>query len=227
MKRAHSIRTFVRLAAAMILTVPLFPVTLIDENRTASIVIPVNATAAERFAAEELETYLEKITGKKPAIVRGTAGGVNIVLGAHPLNDDLGWKTLSPDEFIIDVSKDTVRIAGGVGPSVYNTKNSNTYVQERGTLYGVYEFLETLGVRWYRPEVWGEHVPSQARIELPAGRKKHQPGYRYRMGMHNYCQDGREQTADEGSRTMLWGYAIISIPDYTGRTCNGTADRSK
>ncbi|NIA28968.1 MAG: DUF4838 domain-containing protein [Actinobacteria bacterium] len=46
-----------------------------------------------------------------------------------------------------------------------------------GTLYGVYHFLESLGVRWYDPEVKGTIIPQNAVLQFPAKTIIEQPGY--------------------------------------------------
>ena len=44
-----------------------------------------------------------------------------------------------------------------------------------GTLYGVYHFLESAGVRWFAPGTDGESVPVGARVELPPAVVVEQP----------------------------------------------------
>lgn len=170
-----------------------------------TICIPAQATAAEQFAASELQTYLKKITGELAPIATGETipqTGKTIILGRHPRNSDLKWSELSPDEFIIEALPDTIRIAGGVGKEITNV-NGQKFVQERGTLYGVYEFLENLGVRWYRPEPWGEYVPNSEQITLPSNRKKYQPGYKYRYGMNGY-RWWKDETMEQRALARLW-----------------------
>lgn len=192
----------------------------IDATQMPYIVIPANPSAAEKFAAEELQTYLEKITGSKAKIVSGAVTGKAIVLGAHPANDALDWKSLSPDEFVIDSTPDALRIAGGREAAIMNNKDGKLYVQERGTLYGVYELLESLGVRWYRPEAWGENVPLSKTLDIPDGRKKYQPGYKYRVGMASYCH-WTDETPAERAMAQRWAIrnrinVIESFPQYGG-----------
>ncbi|MBI4024526.1 MAG: DUF4838 domain-containing protein [Verrucomicrobia bacterium] len=168
------------------------------------IVIPPGATGAESFAAKELQTYLGKITGQTLVItnVAGAEGISAIILGSHPANADLGWKSLTPDEFILEASGSRVRIAGGRAPSVTDA-NGKVYARERGTLYGVCEFLEQLGVRWYRPEPWGEHVPKLDRIEVPVGKKTHRPAYAYRYGLNSY-RWWKDQTEEQSLLARVW-----------------------
>ena len=177
---------------------------LLSARRTPTIVLPPTPTPVENFAARQLQTYLRRITGKKPHLERTAApkGAPLIILGPHPYNQDLGWQKLDPDSFVIAVGPHRLRIAGGIGPTVKNAKGQ-VFVQERGTLYGVYQFLENLGVRWYRPERWGEYVPKLKRIVLPLGRKTYRPAYKYRWGIDDYV-DWQDETARQRARTHLW-----------------------
>jgi len=168
-----------------------------------NIVIPEKASKTERFAAEELKSYLSRITGKTPGIVTSEVPNQpSIILGRHDKNQELNWADLSPDEFIIEVKPERIQIVGGMKPSVFD-KSGREYPQERGTLYGVYELLEKLGVRWYRPEPWGENVPTLSNIEIPAGRQKHSPAYPYRSGLNIYCYNA-DATLQQHEMAALW-----------------------
>jgi len=133
-------------------------VTLSDEGKSQyRIVVPVGAIPAERYAADELQHYLEKMSGakipittdaKKPAPYEIVLGD-NRLLAKSPAKIDFG--KLGPDGFVLRTDGDRLIIAGG---------------RPRGTLNGVYTLLEEkLGVRWFTPEL--EVAPSQNRIELP------------------------------------------------------------
>ncbi len=178
--------------------------TLLDAKTTPAIVLPVAPTAAESFAARELQTYLQKMTGQTVTITNTVraSSGPSIVLGAHPLNQSLHWESLTPDQYVIDVSASRVRIAGGRALPVQDAQGK-VHVQERGTLYGVYELLESLGVRWYRPDPWGEHVPQLDRIQLPVGRQTYRPAYKYRYGINGY-RWWKDETMEQRARARLW-----------------------
>src|SRR5690606_24333507 len=143
--------------------------TLVASNVQPQIVVAPDAAASEKFAAKELSTYLEKISGQRILVTEnmnpmaGTRRGPLIVLGHHPQNASLQPGKLEVQESIIEVEPNRVRIVGGKLPPVANPEGK-TLVRDRGTLYGVYNLLDSLGVRWYRPEPWGEHVPHLATI---------------------------------------------------------------
>lgn len=119
------------------------------------IVLPADATDVEQTAAEELKTYMSRITGEELQIVTEGSGEVasGIYIGAtdfaasnqvtYPNNAyNEGWA-------IKAVGRNLV-ITGG---------------ETRGALYGVYHLLEdSLGVRWWN--YWEEYVPlmDEARV---------------------------------------------------------------
>jgi hypothetical protein len=133
-------------------------VTLCDHGKTQyRIVLPANAIPSERYAAEELQNYLEKMSGAKPAIVTDSEkpSGREILLGDNAHLEKAGIKVdfnrLGTDGFVLRVDGNRLVIAGG---------------RPRGTLNGVYTMLEEkLGVRWFTPEL--ETVPKLTRVRLP------------------------------------------------------------
>ena len=106
------------------------------------IVTAVNAAEAERFAAEELRSYLSRISGRTfeirtapgpdiPAIFVGRDACISAGLVPDP--------DLTDDGFVIDCDDRRLCITG---------------IHPRGTLYGVYAFLEDcLGCRFF-PRKW-------------------------------------------------------------------------
>lgn len=190
-------------------------------ERPPSIAISPNPTSVERFAAEELGKYLKAITGADITVTDSpNPEGKAIILGGHPENDALEWSKLDPDEFVIDVGAQTIRIAGGRLPTTFDAEGKE-HPHERGTLYGVYDLLEKLGVRWYRPEPWGEYVPLLKDLVLEGGREKQSPAYRYRAGLNLYCY-GPDGTAEEHEMVQLWATRnrlntnMWTLPKYGG-----------
>ncbi|MBO5725419.1 MAG: DUF4838 domain-containing protein [Lentisphaeria bacterium] len=115
-----------------------------------AVVIPAAPVKnGSRTGLQELRTYLQKICGKAPAVIR--EGGkipadVPVIYygnTAFAAARKVDLKKMGDEEWLIrSVGKDLI-IAGG---------------EPRGNLYGVYHFLEdVLGVRWLSPHV--EYVP--------------------------------------------------------------------
>ncbi len=179
--------------------------TLADAPTLPQIILPATPSDAEKFAAEELSTYLGKITSKTIPVIpadnpQAMADTVQIILGNHPLNADLHPEKLEVEEATISVEPNRLRIAGGWDPTVTNAKGVVS-VRDRGVMYGVYELLDRLGVRWFRPEAWGEHVPQQSTVTLPLGKDTFKPAYKYRGGFNIY---GYKQTAEQGRLANRW-----------------------
>src|SRR5690348_18375851 len=75
------------------------------DKQPCAIIVATNAPASERYAAEELQRYLERITGVKPSIVDDScpAGTHEILLGDNQHLRKLGLQldsdTLGPTAF--------------------------------------------------------------------------------------------------------------------------------
>ncbi len=127
------------------------------------------ASESEQFAAEELMRYLNRVTGANFSLISG--GDVPeyaLVVGpCNALNElgiNLDKENLGNEGFIIRTAGNRIIIAGG---------------QPRGTLYGVYTFLEDLvGCRWYTPTL--EKVPERPTLDIGAPDIRFVPKLEYR-----------------------------------------------
>ena len=143
---------------------------LADKGKSSyQIIISTNALPAERYAAEELQRYLKKISGATLPIAtddqRPTAREIILGDNAH-LRSLIKYDTgaLGTEGFLLRTDHNRLIIAGG---------------KPRGTLYGVYALLEKkLGVRWFTPEL--EVVPQTNRLTLPALNETEIPALEYR-----------------------------------------------
>jgi hypothetical protein len=113
------------------------------------IVYSQTATAAENTAVQELADHLKKILGKPVSCVREGEKFISdcpIYVGQTKFaSTGTNLKNFGPEESLIQSSGKALVITGG---------------RPRGTLYGVYEFLERyLGVRWYFPGDKGMVIP--------------------------------------------------------------------
>ncbi len=134
------------------------------------IVVATNTIPSERYAAEELQSYLEKITGAKFPIVGEDAKPAKreILVGASNRMRQLGtaidFAQLGPEGFVLRTDGRRLVIAGG---------------KPRGTLYGVYTFLEEkLGVRWFTQDL--EQVPRTNRLSIAVLNQTTVPRLEYR-----------------------------------------------
>ncbi|MEM3104509.1 MAG: DUF4838 domain-containing protein [Candidatus Bathyarchaeia archaeon] len=147
------------------------PIVLVDEGRSRyRIIIPVDAIPSEQYAAEELQRYLERISGVKLPITTDDQPMTDfeILLGDNKHLHSLGLQVdpvkLGSEGFLLKTLNNYLIIVGG---------------KPRGTLYGVYTLLEEkLGVRWFTPEV--EYVPKKTRVEIPPMDDFQKPALEYR-----------------------------------------------
>lgn len=133
------------------------PITLVEQGTSRyRIVLTATPTVHEAEAAEVLKEHLLEISGAALPIVHADrpVHPYEVVLGANERLDELGipvdFGELGEDGFTIMTAGDRLIIAGG---------------SEKGTLYGVYAFLEEhLGARLYSPTV--KILPKQETITL-------------------------------------------------------------
>ena len=123
-------------------------VVVVSSDRKTVIRLPENATAQERFAASELQKYLQMITGTDIDVVTAVDGSARVIrVGGCPTEDD----AMPEDSYRIRIADGDLWICGG---------------GKRGTIYGVYGFLENhCGYRKYTGET--EIVPHTETITVP------------------------------------------------------------
>ena len=131
------------------------------------IALASNAGKTETYAAEELSAYISKMSGK-PVVIsdRLHEEKVNIVVGksACEAAGFLPDNDLTDDGFMIESRENLIFITG---------------THPRGTLFGVYEFLEEyLGCRFFSPEV--EVVPTRNEMVIKPVSLKQIPMIEYR-----------------------------------------------
>jgi hypothetical protein len=171
-----------------------------DEASRYRIVVPSAATEHELKAANVLKTYLLQISGTALPIVAAdeARSKYEIVLGQNDRLDELtiglNLNTLKEDGFLIKTDSMRLIIAGG---------------NEKGTLYGVYTFLEKyLGCRMYSPTV--KIIPEQKRIALGSINDLQVPvitfrDTHYRVTWHDEYTDWHKLDHDENGERTSWG----------------------
>ena len=153
----------------------------------ASIVLPEKAGPSVRYAAEELQRCIGKMTDVKLPIVEGvakkTAKAIRLIQ-----TDEYG-----ADGFRVRVNNGLVEIFGG----------------RRGILYGSFELLEKYGgCGWYAS--WHEVIPRKDRFTLPSNLDDTQkPAFEMRMPT---WQDVRE-APEFASKLRVNGHACDGAPD--------------
>ncbi len=156
-------------------------------DRSSEIVVAAGSPYATHLAAEELNRFLEGVLGAPLRVVaRPTEGVPAILLGAGAA------APVKPppdrDGYVIYATGDRLSIVGGdddVGDVDATAARPHEALWQpcfrRGTLFGVYAFLERFaGVRMYFPGELGTCVPRASRIAVPEGRVEEAPAFAVR-----------------------------------------------
>jgi len=165
---------------------------LTEAGRTPfAIVVHRRATPAERHAALELASFLQQISGAALPVREVTEPPKNAE-HAILVGPDAAGGIISPAEiarlgqegYVLRARASTLAIAGG---------------RPRGTLYGVYSFLEdSLGCRWFTPTV--SRIPKKDRVTIPALDRTFTPRLEYRATDYPGSRD-----ADWAARNKING----------------------
>lgn len=199
----HRVILSVTILVAYTFTQPAHALILVKNGKPqAVIVIDAQAADSVKHAANELQSYICKITGAKLPIQNDLPAAsptlIPIFVGESAGTRERGLASadLKPDGFHTVVSKKWMAILGRdySGTPVYGYCNPWQYNEvynpqlklgafgEAGTLYGVYQFLENAcGIRWYMHGKLGEVVPSRKTMTISEGKWVNSPdfGYRY------------------------------------------------
>ena len=143
-----------------------------------TVLVPENASEAELYAASELEEFLFSATGAR--LPQETDAGKSlsadsryIVIGNSRLKQDAGIVTdenvLGTDGFVIENKDKNLFLSGAA---------------DRGTLYSVYEFLESaVGIRFLAVDE--TYIPETRDVFLYSGRDEQVPAFQ-RRDVHFY-----------------------------------------
>jgi hypothetical protein len=141
--------------------------------------VPPDATAAESYAAYELQRVLQRLTGRTPGLegrdrtAAGRAVRVGRAAGAAALER---LKALPPDSYLLATAADDSLLLAG-----------NT---DLGTLYAVYDFLRLQGCGWYTVGPTGEVIPKREALALPGPDVLESPDWTVR-GLFEHRQQWR------------------------------------
>ena len=134
-----------------------------DSPRDGQKTADANPVQKVRLAAEELQRYIEKISGAKLPIISESepVSGPVVLVGASKktallkLDIPSGLTSERKEEgYLIWAKNDTLVLAG------------NDEGPYQGTFFAVSEFLNRQGVRWFMPSEFGEVVPKCATIKI-------------------------------------------------------------
>jgi|UniRef100_UPI003782FFF2 hypothetical protein len=148
------------------------------------VVIADDANAVQRAAAAELASYVSRITGQKVEAMKASVfalskttgqsffvgdGAAEVALGNSPKP----WKT---EEWMLRSVPQGLVLAGDDGAG-----DPWSITTAAGSMLAVYTLLEDhLGVRWFWPGEFGEHVPANADALVPGLIDRRQPAFEIR-----------------------------------------------
>jgi hypothetical protein len=143
----------------------------------ATIVTAADAGDVTKRAAEVLQGYLERIGGAKLDIQteEATVSGARILVGMSKRVRDARIDV--PSGFTNQMNEEGY-IVRTVGTDLILA--GNEHEPYRGTMFAIYDFLESLGCRWYFPGTYGEVIPKRDRVAVGEISKVERPDFRFR-----------------------------------------------
>ena len=133
---------------------------------THAICVSRQASPSEKRAAGELQLHLGQMTGEQITIItddQAAEGQPVIAVGESEVTRRMGISPPTGESFLLRSVGHSLVIAGG---------------RERGTMYGVYAFLERLGVRWFTRDI--TRMPHMHALTLPTLNETESPAFEYR-----------------------------------------------
>ena len=139
-----------------------------DSRSDGKIFLPAEYGRALHLASLELQSFLERVSGARLPIAWGPRGRgeCGIVLEIRP---ETQWKGKeSPQAFTIAMRERPLPLV---------TIRGNTAL---AVLYGVYQYLEELGIRFLAPGEIGTNIPRSGQIKVTAQNGKYTPSFEMR-----------------------------------------------
>lgn len=179
----------------LLLACTLQGITLVEKGKSKyTIVIAAQASPSEHRAAEELQRFLFEMSGAKLPVIddRKMVRGPLVLLGdsaalrRRKLAVELD--RAGAEGFVIQTAGSDLVIAGG---------------RQRGTMYGVYTFLDQLGCRWFTKDV--SRIPKLPTVQFAAEPQIHRPAFEYREPFFTeaWDKDWAARNRTNGDHTQL------------------------
>lgn len=170
-----------------------------------TIVIAPDSSPPQRYAAEELQTFLEQISGARLPVSDQPAEGPMVLVGPSDalevVSPGIDYEALGEEGLVIKTAGQHLVLTGG---------------HPRGTLYAVYEFLHNhLGCRWFTsggatPPV--TRIPQQETIIVGTLNEMKVPALEYRSAWYREAFDG-----DWAARNRLNGHDTRVMEKHGGK----------
>ena len=159
-----------------------------DSKNKTEIVVPDKSDKVVVFAAGELQKFLEQsFKTSVPIVSAPSKNKTSIILGNNSYSRQAGIaiNKLPRDGFVIKSTGKNIFIAGKDNKRINPERSLKTgawgQLFERGTLFGVYDFLERfIGVRFYFPGKNGTIVPKHNSLKIASMDIVEMPDYQQR-----------------------------------------------
>jgi|LSQX01.3.fsa_nt_gb hypothetical protein len=202
------------LTLAIICALPAGAIDLtVDGQANCIILLPEEPLMIQAFAAHELQTHLQAMSGAeiaiRPEVERPIHMPCRIYVGPTDTAAAMGIdiKALEPEAIRIITKGNDIFILGGdrIGPG--DRDDPRSFNNQLGTLFAVYDFLQDqLGVRWLWPGETGTVIPNRPTIsvgqldihEVPQIKQR-----KLRSGVSTKMVDGLEAAAGWVDRSAL------------------------
>jgi len=148
---------------------------LVDEGKAAArIIVPDEASKGELFAAQQIQEFVRRMSGKELAIVKAqeAAEGPAILIGNQPGNQRV----------IEELNKehpDTIDAFAVVGKG---DRLSVVGRSDTSTIWAAWQWLQDQGVVWVMPGEHGTSIPKKSRIDISQTSDLQAPGMMIRGG---------------------------------------------
>ena len=171
------------------------PLTLVRQGKsTYSICVSESASPSERRGAEELQKFVEEMSGARLPIITDAEKpeGDLVLVGNSNLIQKLGlripFERLGSEGFVLRTEGSHVVIMGG---------------RQRGAMYGVYTFLEKLGCRWFARDL--SVIPKNPTLTVEPLDESQKPAFEYREPYFTeaFDKDWAARNKTNGSSTNL------------------------
>jgi hypothetical protein len=173
---------------------------LVKDGRSAySICISEAASPSEKRGAEELQRFIQEITGASLPIITdvGKVPDSLVLVGNSRVVEKLKLKIpfseLGPEGFALKTAGNHLVIAGG---------------RQRGSMYGVYTLLEKLGCRWFTRDL--SRIPRKATVIVEPLDETQRPAFEYREPYFTEALD-----RDWAARNKMNG-SFVQLDESTG-----------
>lgn len=209
--------------------------TVVDAGKSsATIVVAQDADQKARFAAEELQMYIEKISGARLSIATDvdTPRGSLILVGRSKLTDEMGVvipsgmsNSMREEGFVIVCRGDRLVLAGNDSSRDIQESEPRSNPSYHGTEYAVYDFLNRLGVRWLMPGEYGEIVPHTTTIKFQEMQVSEKPAFIVRDWWGHVPKELRDQELRWKIRNKMNPMRLFAVP--SDGTANSLIPASK